>query len=289
MALFRRARSERENVDRVIRLAVRIYADVGISGELVDDPDDPMNACIRTSDAVYGLANAVLACLNAREREWPAILARFASSLNPGAAEKFDRDRDRDALRARLMPRDVSAMTSVSYARPFSDDLVEVLCLDTPETVITLQGKELDGYDFDDLFLEARANLAKELIDSSTLLEEGVVLFEGMSLFIASLVLTPERLRLELGGAPHGFAFIIPDRHTIVAHAVEGASSVPAIQALVRIGSTTSAEHRPGGLLSRHVFFSHNGATDQITFVNQETGALGVLADGPFLEALNLE
>ena len=289
MGIFRRARSEREQIDRIHRLAVDVYARHGIRGELELDLDDPVNASIRTAGPTYGLANVTLRCLGAPEREWRSILDRFVLTLLAASATPaVDLDRDRAGLRARLLPVDAVAGSSLTYARPFAPTLVEVLCLDLPESVVTLTDEVLaDRDDLDQLFAAGRAQLAHEPIDQREAIDDGVVVLAGGSLFIASLVLTADRIAAELGGAPHGFVFIIPDRGTILAHAMDGANSVAAIQRLAEIGAGISAEQRPGGLLSRAVFYANGPHVQLVTELDPETGATRIIADGLFFEALN--
>lgn len=289
MGLFRRARSEREQIDRIHTLAAEVYARHGMSGELVPDLDDPVNASIMTERSTFGLANATIACLQAPERQWRSVLERFAASMQ--AAENAagpDLDRDRANLRARLLAADALVQGMFGYARPYAPGLVEVLCLDSPQSVATVSDGSLAGRDdVDDLFATGRAQLALEPIDRREVLDDGVTVLDGGSLFIASMVLTPERIAVELGGAPNGFVFVIPDRQTILAHAMDGANSVTALQRLAGIGAGIAAEQRPGGLLSRAVYYAHGDHVQQVTELDPETGAIRILADGPFFDALN--
>jgi len=296
MSLFRRPRTERDQIDRIHALAQRVYASRGLDGELVLDPDDPFNASIHTSAGVYGLSNITLDCLNVPPRQWRALLGRWADKLIASRhLPDIDLDRDRSALRARLYPEDASVSHSISYGRPFAPRLVEALAIDTPQMVSTLSAHALEGYDLDDLFAVGRENLAFEQIDSRDELEDAIILLSGESFFVASLVLTPERLRAELGGAPRGFVFVIPDRHTILAHAVREGSlvdggevpvTIRAVQRLSMFGHTTSADHRPGGLLSREVFYSRGDDIEQITMTNPDNGIPAISED--FLSAFNL-
>jgi hypothetical protein len=175
------------------------------------------------------------------------------------------------------------------YALPFAPGLVEVLCLDLPDKVSTVGDDDLGDLDPTELRAIGRRNLQSERIDERSRPSEGIVLLQGASMFVASQLLNPEFLPLEVGPAPRGAVVAIPHRHTLFFHAIAGAESAEPISRLGGFVAQIDRDERPGGLISPHTcYVPPAGATAGVQQIPQldDDGRMRILADGAFLEAL---
>lgn len=293
MALFGPKRSHDEQVAEIERLAIEAFAREGITGELVRDPEDPLNTSIRTPwGAAVGLYNLTVKCLSAPERRRPRIVTDHVRSIGPLIQRETIPADLRDpasfvGLRARLMPEDTARLADLSYGRPFAPGVIEVLCLDLPQTVQLLSRDMLADNDPYELFAIGRANLRLEPAPSVTELDAGLWLLEGESLFTASRMVDPAFVAERLAPCPRGVVFSIPDRHLLAFAPVTGAESVVTVQKLVMFTIRVTADDCPGGVLSPEVYYrGTDGAIQQITS-RGEDGAIGIRAEGPFLDAVN--
>jgi hypothetical protein len=288
MALFRKARSEREMRADLERLLVEEFERQGVTGELMHDPDDPLNTQLRSAAGTYGFANILLVTLSEPEKRWAQLIRDHVRRVST----KHDMPDLSDPgtlamLRARIMPDDISQMIEVRYATPFASDLIEILCLDLPETVKTISDSELTGLDVAALRAVGRANLALESVSFSDVGGD-ILMFEGESFFVPSQLVDPQFVARQLGAAPRGIVAGLPDRHTLLVHVVKGAASVTAISTMAGFMSTVDRDQRPGGFLSPHLYYLSSAGTQQITELSPD-GETSILAGGAFLEAINGE
>jgi hypothetical protein len=286
MALFRRARPEPEKRADLERMIVHAFAERGVTGRLVHDPDDPLNTSLHSGGSIWGFANVMVRLLPEPERTWrKAIAAHVTELLAPAVEHDLTTPTGRTMLRARILPASVGTTLAMDYAVPFAPGLVEAMCVDLPTTVKTVGDEMLAGSDVAELRMIARRNLQAEAIDSIEEVKAGIVLAEGQSLFVASQLLNPEFVSERIGPAPLGFVAAIPDRHILFHHVVTGAASVPAITELSGIVSRIDRDHRPGGLLSPHTYFISSAGVQQITDIVD--GEMRIVADGAFLDAIS--
>lgn len=286
MALFKKERTEPEKRSEIERLLVEEFARNGVTGGLVHDPDDPLNTQLRSPAGTYGFANILIATLPEPEKRWTQLVRDHVRRVTTkNETPDLNDPGTQSMLRARLMPGDVGRMIEVAYATPFASDLIEILCLDLPETVKTISDSELAGLDIDALRAVGRSNLAREAATRSEL-APGVVLFEGESFFVASQLVDPTFVARLLGAAPLGFVAALPDRHTLIVHIVTGAESAVAVSQMARLMATIDRDHRPGGLLSPQLYYLSPTGVQQITETSPD-GEIQILADGAFLEAIN--
>ena len=286
MGIFTKKRTEPEKRAELERLLVAEFTARGITGELVRDPDDPLNTQLRHGNGAFGFSNVMILALPEPERLWKQIVRDHVHRMTSVQKKPDLRDSStHDQLRARIMAEDVRPMIPVEYAKPFAAGLIEMLCLDLPETVTTLNDSDLAGLDLEAVRATARRNLRREPLER-TQVAPGILLFGGPSFFVASQLLDPEFARLHLGATPRGYVAAIPDRHSLFVHVITGPESITAIGQLASFTSALDRDHRPGGFLSPHLYFLHDSTRQQITDYGPDA-QLTIVADGAFLDAIN--
>jgi hypothetical protein len=286
MGLF--SAKPKDELAQLERLAVKEFARAGRRGELVRDPDDPYNTQLVTEAGTFGFANLYIALLASAPRDRVRLARAHVASVGSAAGfEEPDLDDEEvvAGLRSRLISSDVRALIPLEYARPFAPGVVEVLCVDLPQTVQVLGDPVLTGRNLESLFDRGRSNLRFESFER-TQMDPSLTFLEGPSLFVASQLMRPGFAADVIGPAPDGWVFAIPDRHTLAFHVMNGAESVAPITRLAEIMGSVDRDNRPGGLVSEHVFYTDGRDVQQITMMDAD-GAWGIHADGAFLDALN--
>lgn len=293
MALFGRRQSQDDRLDRLQAMALDTFARHGVTGQLGLDPDDPLNRAILTPDGKqYGFYNLFQKCLAASERDWPRIMGEHVASVVASLADSAPPDFGDPAvvaqLRSRLLPVGfVQSAIDVSYAREFAPGIQEVLALDLPQTVQTLDASMVSPYDLNAMFATARANLRNEGHLEITELAPALLAAKGDSFFSASRMVDPEFTTRMFGSAQRGIVFSIPFRHVILFHEVAGSASIETVQQLIFLTRTTATDDKPGGILSRDLYYrSSTGEIQQITRL-EDDGNVGVYVEGAFLDAIN--
>lgn len=286
MGLFR-AQPHDEFAD-LERIALKAFARAGRRGELMHDPDDPFNTHLVTEAGTFGFANLYVALRNSAPRDRVRLARDHVSSVVGAAAleaPNLDDEEMLARLRSRLMSRDVLALMPLEYARPFAPGVVEVLCVDLPQTVQLLGDPAVAGRDVDSMYSRGRANLRHESFGRAHV-DPSLTFLEGPSLFVASQLVRPGFAAEVIGPAPHGWVFAIPDRHTLAFHVIDGPESVVSISRLAEMMGSLDRDNRPGGLVSASVFYTDDRNVQQISMMDAD-GAWGIHADGAFLDALN--
>jgi hypothetical protein len=287
VALFSRRRCESDKREDLERLITAAFTAHGTVGEMVRDPDDPLNTHFRSTTGVWGYGNLMLRLLPEPERTWRAEVDRHvAAMLRPEPQVDLSTAEGRTRLRARILPADATIGMPMAYAIPFAPGLTEVLYVDLPDTVRTVSDAMVAGSDIAELRAIGRRNLQSEVIDDVRDIGDGIILQQGQSMFVASQLLNPEFAATRVGPAPRGFVAAIPDRNTLLHHAVVGAGSATAITRLAALVGGIDRDQRPGGLLSPHTYYVSAAGVQQITFY-QEDGSMAIAADGAFLDAIN--
>ncbi|SIO15684.1 hypothetical protein [Agromyces cerinus] len=269
--------------------AIRAFRAAGVDGPVVPDPGDALNTSIRsTAGAEYGLANLTLTCLSLPRWRWRRQIRNHVASIVAGTADQQPFDLTdpeiRVGLRSRLMPEN-GLPWNLDYARRIAPGLLEVLCVDLPATVGFVSDESIAGHDAEALFALGRSQLQFERIDAREEIAPGLTALVGESFFVASRVLDPRFMAAELEGAPRGVAFFAPGRSELFIAPISGAESVEPITALARLASRLDPASRPGSL-SGALYFTDGTQFQRISDVGED-GELAVIADGPFLDAIN--
>ena len=288
MGLFSRRKAEPEKRAELEQLIVATFARHGATGELVRDSDDPLNTALHTPDRqVWGFANLMLRLLDQPERTWRQVVeTHVAAILAPKETVDLGTGAGRAMLRARLFADDGPTVRDLAYALPWAPGIVEILCIDRPDTVQTVADSDVAGLDVDELRAMGRRNLQAEGIDERVELAPGIHVVSGGSLFVASRLLDPEFLDDLLRGAPRGIVVGIPDRHTLLHHAVLGPESADPITTMASLVGHIDRDQRPGGLLSPFLYYLTRDGVQQITAYTED-GEMAITAEGAFLDAIN--
>lgn len=252
----------------------------------------PDNEIQSTKGVTYNLHNVNLLCADRLPSEWPGIVETHFNNLLAPDIQDLDLDVLPDdellpMVRTRLRTYDQSAASFRKYVRTSFGDLVVELNLDLPTVVQTLNDSDINDRDIDELFLAGQRNTDAEPFEVGTFDADGatVWLVGGDSLFIASKALNiPHLIDTVLEQAPRGVVFGVPHRHLLYLHPVSDLSSVLAVNAIAQL-TADSAQDAPGGAISCDTFYWHPGGVQTITRV--EHGKIAVLAEGPFLDAIN--
>lgn len=285
----------RRQAARVRELARQSYAELGI--ETVIRPDHLTGA----DGTVYGLANLMAVCVNTErgEREWPGLIRRHCRSLVTAMAD----DRDPaglplEEMLARVYLRVVGVSTlpdewrdRYGYGRLIADELVELLFLDSPESVQSLRQESVDAFGVDVLRQAGLENLLREPVEAVEHLNCGagaqaaVVL--GDSVYTASRILAMSDLLRRVYGErsyPNGVVVGVPFRHQVVLHPVDSRAAVLAVRTMadfVHAGFTDGV-----GAVSPYLFWWRAGELRQLTFPDED-GRLVVRCDEDFAAVLD--
>ena len=310
MGLFRRSRKaddaeaapdetfeflNRRQAARVRELARQGFAELGV--ETVIRPDHLVGA----DGTVYGLASLMAACLHVDrgEREWPGLVHRHCRSLVDAMAEDVDASQlPAEEMLARVYLRVVGVSTLphewrdwYRYGRLITDELVELLFLDSPNSLRSLRQEDVDAFGADVLRRAGLENLLREPVDSVESFDCGegaraaVVL--GESVYTASRILVlPDLLRRVYGerSYPNGVVVGVPFRHQVVLHPVDSRAVIPAIQTMadfVHAGFTDGV-----GSVCPYLFWWRDGDLRQLTFPGDD-GGLVVRCDQDLTAVLN--
>jgi hypothetical protein len=281
-------------VIRIRSLAQQALAEHG--HEVVIGPDHLVGA----DGTVFGLANLAAACHNAPkgEREWPEVVrthARVVVAAVRDAVPVTELDRDdvlaRTYLRAvglSVLPSDVE--DRLQYARPVVGDIVEVLVLDSPESVASLYDEDVAVFGLEQLKQAGLYNLLREPIGEVERFDVGgaqIHVVTGESVYLASKMLVMTDLLLRVFGEreyPNGVLMTVAFRNQVALHPVDGPEVVGAVDCLAQFARNGFSDSV--GPVSPFTYWWHDGEFTQVT---EPDGAGGVVVcvDAAFGEMLN--
>lgn len=217
-----------------------------------------------------GLKNLAQRCHQASDRaEWKDIIAGHFDTTLGGFAEMDALDTRlesfeamREHLKLRLYPR--TMLESLPEAKlitwSVADDLIAVLVVDLPTSVVTVSTDVRAHWDVEDtaLFDLARENVAQHDVPTVEDLEaaDGVAMraLFGDSFFVASHLL---HLVHFVDPPPMGVLVSVPHRHALLMHRIVDAKVVLAINAL--LGMTHQMHLEGPGSLSNQLYWWHEG------------------------------
>jgi hypothetical protein len=246
----------------------------------------------------FGLWNLAVYCHEAERgrKDWDDLIARHVHTmLNPPPSVSTLSDAELLAvIHTRLFPGDGFGEPSGdvrAMGREVLHDVVEMLVADFPETVVSLSETDIAQRDASALWARARANTAAARIDEvAPLTSPGgatITVVMGESFFVASRVMDIEPLLREVFGErgyPHGVVVGVPNRHQVVLHPLDDARSIEAIGTAAHFTAIGFSDS-PGGISP--LLYWWNGKVFQTVSHIDEDGGLGIVADGPFLDAVN--
>lgn len=274
-------------------LAQRTFAEAG--AEVVLDGDD----LVASDGRRFGLWNLAALCNGAAkgERGWAGLVQQHADTVLRATGMTTPAELSDDEVLARTYLRLMSTSNftdeqraGFTYARDLAGDLIEVLALDSPETVTMLRDEDVERVGAEALHAAGLERLVREPYDSYELARgdggERLHVVTGESVYVASkLLVLPDLLRRTTGDGepPHGVLVAVPSRHQLAFHPVEDLAVVPSLQALVLGAAQGYAEDV--GALSPYVFWWRGGTLTQLSYL-EEDGTWGVDATGDFGDVL---
>lgn len=195
-------------------------------------------------------------------QEWEDTLQRWLqfaiTAAQADSAPQPSREELLTMIRTRIISR--AEAESYEYGRPFGNDLLQVLCLDYPTHVATLQDESVAKLEIplDALFVQGQRNTNAEPIDE--FFEEDSVYFaNGESMFIASKIGDVHALLQQLEiEAPDGLLLAVPNRSLLMYSLPtrdEGLTSLIPIAQLLNTLTPEAGFNPPGGMLSRYVYY----------------------------------
>jgi hypothetical protein len=248
----------------------------------------------------FGLGNLCATCHNSQrgEKVWPGLVQshvdRILAATRGGdalgrmdAAELLSRTYLRLMDATEFTPR---ARSWCTYARPVGSSMIEVLALDSADTVTVIGDDDVARVGLDALREAGLANLLADQPDTHEILQGPnglrVHLVLGDSVFTASkLLVFRDVLRRSLGERefPHGVLVVAPFRHQLAFIPVEGREVVQAVNLLAQLAHGGYTEGVAP--LSPHLYWWNAGNLLQVSSLT-ESGDLAIEATGPFGETV---
>ncbi|NTW38936.1 MAG: hypothetical protein HGA44_03475 [Cellulomonadaceae bacterium] len=277
--------------DEVRSLVAAAFAQRG--REVVIHPDH-----VEAADGeVFGLWNVAASCHAVGSRkQWRAVVRTHVDALvdtppDPSelsAAELLDGVVLRVHGLATMPPESLEWLT---YARLVAPDLIEVLVLDSPTMVTTLNDGVVAQHDREALQRAGLERLVREPIDVVERLDVDsdvhVDVVSGASVFVASKVLVlPDVLRRVYSERtyPHGVLVALPDRHHLLLHPLDGPAVVLALQAMASMAAEQFATAAGG--VSPSVFWWLAGTMRRLSRFDED-GDLAIEVDPVFGDVLS--
>jgi hypothetical protein len=219
-------------------------------------------------DEALGLTNLAQMCRAAGVEAYPQVVTSHFSALVAGRGDRElagqlggDLTLARPHLKLRLYPRDTFTPGTEQFVlRDTADDLTAVLCYDLPSNVVTVAAESLGRWAVapDELYYQALANqrrTERHPIEDVDVTGAMVKAMTGESFFVASnLLLLSDFLDEE---PPFGAIAAVPNRHTLIWHAIVDPSALRAIDAMVVMAANLCAEG-PGSI-SPHLYWWKDG------------------------------
>jgi hypothetical protein len=243
----------------------------------------------------YGLTNIAAACNASPFKEWPSIIAWHVETVlralaAPAIAELAD-----DAVLGHVFVRVMGAsavpdLSSFGYRRDLGGDLIELLALDSEDSVSLLQDTDVERFGVDALRGAGLENLLAEPFGSCERIDVApgatfsCILSD--SVYTASRLLTMDDVLRRTTGtaqAPDGTLVCLPNRHQLAFHVLADASVVPVLPAMARFAL---AGYTDGvGPVSPHLFWQHGGGLHQLSRL-EPGGELHIDVANDFAEVL---
>lgn len=219
------------------------------------------------------------------------IIAEHLSGLLSAASAPEPADFLADELRQRIRTRLLSSgderpnEPTFHYARRFSDDIIMVLCIDLPESVIVVSDTNIGtlALSEEELYALGQSNTDREPTDERIEAPHGIEVIAGDSLFVASKA---ANLTAVVGSSPFGTLFTVPHRHMLIVLPITGPETLKAVEHLVGMTMRVIGDGLvPGGVISPNVHFFRGGEVSRVSTLD-EAGNVGIHVDERLQQAL---
>lgn len=251
-------------VEKAVRkLAVAGFRRAGIT-VAVDRGERGAELIDTEHDATFILHNLVEAARTADRTEWPAMVDSWVESHVAALAEPeladLSVDNLRQQLRVQLISADHAMGDDLSYAPEWAPGILKVLCLDTPATVSTLTTDALADLPLtvDELYRQGQANTDAEPVDDQIEIDQAVRGLTGDSFFIAAKTANFGALAEQIGPAPYGIVFALPNRHLLVYSVLDQEDWLESAAGVTEVAyglSTDDDLDHPGGIISADSYY----------------------------------
>jgi hypothetical protein len=219
------------------------------------------------SDSSFGLSNLAQLCHTMDPAEWPATVATHFSTVRATTgrdtgALAADFDQVKPIIRVRLLPDESMGGMSpaqVSGSRPYAPGILLALVYDFPDSTRSVPLEDLDSWPLDpdavwqiaidNTRLEAQPVRQNVPVDGGSF-----ELAVGDSFYLAT------RAMLLADVLPPGTVdavFAVPNRHTLLWHAIRDLSVVGSMQAMMQVTSKSFLDG-PGSI-SNQLYWWHDG------------------------------
>jgi hypothetical protein len=236
----------------------------------------------------YGLSNLSQQCAASDEGDWSRIIATHFTSVFSIKGRDLDAlaadyEQARPILRIRLMPDASMGGVEVpgSVVRAIAPGIQAVLVYDFPDSTASVHEEHLASWpvDPDSAFDQALANLDQEPVPLTDDMEveagTSVRVWYGDSFYVATRLL---RLAELLPPGTTDALVAVPNRHTLLVHAIVDGGAVSAMQPIYRLAAQLFREG-PGSI-SDQPYWWHEGSLEQITHTAKGRNVTVVPPDG---------
>jgi hypothetical protein len=270
-------------------LVQRTFAERGIEVSLQADRVEAAGG------AQYGLTNIAAVCRTTPEKNWPGLIAGHIDRVLRALDAPAIADLDDEAVLSRVFVRLMGAsmvpdLSWYGYRRDLGGDLIEVLALDSEDSVTLLADRDVERFGLEELRNTGLVNLLAEPFGNWEEIEvlPGVSFTRvlGESVFTASRMLTlTDVIRRTYGDVPtpDGILVCVPTRHQLAFHVVQDSGVMPTLPAMARFA--LSVYDSGVGPVSPHLFWHQDGQLHLLSRLDED-GALRIEVDGAFAAVL---
>lgn len=224
---------------------------------------------------VMFLVNVTRIAKGAAREQWPALVAQHIAAHLGIKQQTPPEGLTREELRTRVMTRlvgsDKDRWVDHEYARAFAPGVVQVLCVDYPQTVATLSDRSIPqmAMTLDEMYEQGQKNTDAEALDRLFQIDEYVHGLAGDSLFVASKAANFRALVPDvIGPAPLGVAFALPNRGLMLYSIITQDDWMVQLMQLTHVIDSIAFDpdfHHPGGLISRYAYYwAPDGTVERI-------------------------
>ena len=273
MAVFSKRESERSIEKAILDLAL---AELARRGEnvTVERHEEGYRLALCSGNTML-LANLTRIAEDVDSKDWPELVAYQVNVQLDSERQTPPQKLTKKELSGRVLTRLVSdekdEWSHYDYARKFAPGIVQVLCVDYPQTVQTLDDKCILGMalSLDEMYQKGQINTDAELIDEKFEIDKFVSGLSGASLFIASKAgnfsaLVPD----VIGPAPLGVVFAIPNRSLLLYSVITQEDWLGQLTSLTQTIDTIGFDpdfNHPGGLISPYAYYwAPDGTVERI-------------------------